>query len=74
MRRRRNQIEIIEDSFLELPLSDEASVLAVLSALHRQVKRNGTALADIPPATKGENTRMFLDDGTPVKSLGDLKQ
>jgi Flp pilus assembly CpaE family ATPase len=38
---------MIEDAFTEMPLAQQAQVLAVLNALHRQRQRNGAALADI---------------------------
>lgn len=47
MRTRRNQIEIIEDSFAALPLVEQDKLLAVLGAMNRMAKRNGAALADL---------------------------
>lgn len=46
MRRRRNQIEIIEDAFAALPLVEQDKLLAVLGAMNRMAKRN-CALADV---------------------------
>ena len=70
MARRRNKIEVLEDSFSDLTLDDKRRLMPVLQGLLRQHERNGAALTEKP---RPAQLLGLLDEHAGTSSAGKVE-